>query len=54
MECHKCPYRGTDKCLTCDPRQPLSHAGKSFLSIDAGSAQTLGEVEASMHAAARL
>lgn len=50
MECHKCPYRGTARCLSCPADQPLSHAGQTFVSLNAGGAQTLGEVEASLRA----
>ena len=48
MECHKCPYQGTQRCLSCHPTDKLTNKGQTFISLDAGGAQTLGEVEAAL------
>jgi DNA-binding NarL/FixJ family response regulator len=48
-ECHRCPYNGkhSKACLKCKGPADTNHKGKSFVSIDSGDGQTLGEVEAS-------
>ena len=47
-ECHKCEHDGkrSEACLTCRGAAETNHKGRSHVSIDAGGAQTLGEVEA--------
>lgn len=37
MQCHRCKYymQGDEACLSCDFTAEVSHAGKSFVSLDA-------------------
>ena len=49
-ECHKCVHngKGSEACWTCKGPAETNHKGRSHVSIDAGGAQTLGLVQASV------
>lgn len=52
-ECHRCEHsgRGRVNCLACAGPAETNHKGRSHVSLDAGGPQTLGEVDAVIHAA---